>query len=174
MKPIHCDNCEWTGDLDGEDYVVLGHVEDLEIRLEPGGEVPAGECPDCGALVYLGPQPKEEESHTVTINEVLEILNKRISHSDFPGRAALDIITQAFGGAEKKFFCPKCGGSHFGTSGCLGEKDLVGSCHSCRSRRFEWPRTDDDKYFKWVITLPTDMIEDKPKTVTGTSCGEDP
>lgn len=47
-----CDNCNWSGpqiDLGCE----LGDIPDLGLRLDPGGEVPAGECPECGALAYL-------------------------------------------------------------------------------------------------------------------------
>ena len=52
-KIIKCANCEWKGDLDGEDYVVLDEVPDLQTRLEVGQETPAGACPDCGAFVFL-------------------------------------------------------------------------------------------------------------------------
>ena len=31
---------------------VFPDIPDLLSRIEPGGVVPAGECPDCGALVY--------------------------------------------------------------------------------------------------------------------------
>ncbi len=30
----------------------LAPIHDLEQRIEPGGVVPSGECPDCGALCY--------------------------------------------------------------------------------------------------------------------------
>lgn len=172
MKPIHCDNCNWGGDLDGEDYVVLGHVEDLEVRIEPGREVPAGECPDCGALVYMGPQPKEGKD--LTVDEALIILSNRIRPSgDGSAIRALEVMTETFDGAEKKFRCPQCGGSHFGSSGCQTE-EMVRSCHSCRKvPHFSWPTKDDDKYFVWMITLPANALTDE-KTITGTSCEEDP
>jgi hypothetical protein len=42
-----CDNCS---------TVTLGRdlmpIHDLDQRLDPGGTVPSGECPDCCALVY--------------------------------------------------------------------------------------------------------------------------
>lgn len=45
-----CGNCgeRWKIEL-------LDPISDLEQRLEPGGEVPAGQCPDetCGALCYV-------------------------------------------------------------------------------------------------------------------------
>jgi hypothetical protein len=50
--PVHCDNCDWRGDID--DTLNAG---DIEERCTPGGEVPAGECPDCGTLAYLDNNP---------------------------------------------------------------------------------------------------------------------
>jgi len=42
-----CDNCQsgWRRDQ-------LRPIRDMEQRLTAGGEVPAGECPDCGSLAY--------------------------------------------------------------------------------------------------------------------------
>jgi hypothetical protein len=42
-----CDNCHWTG---GE--ADLMPIKDPSERLTPGGVVPSGECPKCGALAY--------------------------------------------------------------------------------------------------------------------------
>jgi transcription elongation factor Elf1 len=42
-----CDNCGAV--YDEEDLEV---VKDLNMRVDTGGEVPAGQCPDCGALAY--------------------------------------------------------------------------------------------------------------------------
>lgn len=47
-RPVCCDNCEWGG---AEDECV--EAKDLHARLTPGAIVPAGECPECGALAYL-------------------------------------------------------------------------------------------------------------------------
>jgi predicted RNA-binding Zn-ribbon protein involved in translation (DUF1610 family) len=47
-----CDNCDWVGPESG-----LGDIEDLEQRIEPGGTVPSGECPKCGALAYPETEP---------------------------------------------------------------------------------------------------------------------
>lgn len=43
-----CDNCR-------SQYAMseLDEPEDLWQRLDPGSVVPAGQCPDCGALSYL-------------------------------------------------------------------------------------------------------------------------
>ena len=45
---VACDNCEWVG-RDSE----LSEIKSFSLRVEDGGEVPAGECPDCGSLAYL-------------------------------------------------------------------------------------------------------------------------
>lgn len=56
--PVKCDNCEWMGkELDTGG---LAGVHHLYTRLEPGGEVPAGQCPKCRSLVYLDrPDPAD-------------------------------------------------------------------------------------------------------------------
>jgi len=53
-RRVKCANCPWSGP---EDRVgrTLFQIHHLAERLEPGGEVPAGECPLCGALAYLEP-----------------------------------------------------------------------------------------------------------------------
>ena len=42
-----CDNCGKETPL-----AELGEISDLYERVEVGGEMPAGECPKCGALAY--------------------------------------------------------------------------------------------------------------------------
>lgn len=49
---VRCDGCGWKG-LECELELKLEEVPDLAQRLDPGGEVPAGVCPECGALAYL-------------------------------------------------------------------------------------------------------------------------
>jgi hypothetical protein len=48
--PVRCDNCDWKGEIAEADT-----IDSAEGRIDVGGEVPAGECPACGALVYLVP-----------------------------------------------------------------------------------------------------------------------
>jgi predicted RNA-binding Zn-ribbon protein involved in translation (DUF1610 family) len=43
-----CDNCSWQGPA-----TALDAINDIQERIDPGSEVPAGQCPDCGALAYL-------------------------------------------------------------------------------------------------------------------------
>lgn len=52
--PCHCDNCSWKGDASE-----LVMISDIEQRINAGGVVPAGQCPneDCGALAYLDTPP---------------------------------------------------------------------------------------------------------------------
>lgn len=49
---LRCDNCGRTYAAEGELACVFPDIPDLLARIEPGGTVPHGECPDCGALVY--------------------------------------------------------------------------------------------------------------------------
>lgn len=46
--PCRCDNCGKVAAIES-----LAPVEDLDCRVEAGGEVPAGQCRHCGALAYL-------------------------------------------------------------------------------------------------------------------------
>jgi len=43
-----CDDCGWTSALEETQP-----IRDLWSRVEPGGIMPAGECPRCGVLAYL-------------------------------------------------------------------------------------------------------------------------
>ncbi len=47
-----CDNCGWQC-WESDMPQGLAGIPDLWERLDPGGVVPAGECPRCGALSYL-------------------------------------------------------------------------------------------------------------------------
>ena len=49
-----CANCGET--TTQEDIRPLYELPNLYERLDPGSEVPAGECRECGAFVYLIPQ----------------------------------------------------------------------------------------------------------------------
>lgn len=51
-KSLRCDNCWALFKGDGKLARVFPDIPGLLERIEPGGIVPAGECPDCGALVY--------------------------------------------------------------------------------------------------------------------------
>ena len=60
-----CDNCGHT--FLAED---LQPIERLEERIEPGGTVPSGQCPDCGALCYpeaVGRQPDAGRKPTAVV-----------------------------------------------------------------------------------------------------------
>ena len=48
---LRCDNCdkEWKEEQIQNQFP---DIPDLASRIEPGGVVPHGECPSCGALVY--------------------------------------------------------------------------------------------------------------------------
>ena len=48
---LRCDNCGRTYADEGELACVFPDIPDLPARIEPGGTVPHGECPDCRARV---------------------------------------------------------------------------------------------------------------------------
>jgi len=50
-----CDNCGGRYPATNKLKHVFPDIPDLPQRLDPGGTVPAGECPACGALVYPMP-----------------------------------------------------------------------------------------------------------------------
>ena len=49
MKTYFCPNC---GAVHERLAVEFPDIPDLLARIAPGEPVPAGECPDCGALVH--------------------------------------------------------------------------------------------------------------------------
>jgi len=55
-----CDNCDRQ--LQRSE---LDPIQRLEVRVEVGGEMPAGECPYCGCLAYLVRPQKENIRVTV-------------------------------------------------------------------------------------------------------------
>lgn len=58
MCRFKCANCEFETD-DDEDFKHWNEIHHLGERLDIGGTVPAGECPECGCLVYLHENSKE-------------------------------------------------------------------------------------------------------------------
>ena len=49
---VECDNCGSIFDPEFDKLIPLHEVKHPLQRIEPGGIVPAGECPECGAWVY--------------------------------------------------------------------------------------------------------------------------
>ena len=49
---VACGNCDWRGTEDD-----CNEIEDLHQRVGPGETMPAGECPECGALAHLVKDP---------------------------------------------------------------------------------------------------------------------
>ncbi len=70
-----CDNCGKT------QYSInsLSKIADFSLRTEPGNEIPAGECPECGALCYIVKSVdylREAAPDLLEVcEEMLEILN---------------------------------------------------------------------------------------------------
>jgi len=53
-----CDNCGVEWDLED-----LQPIKDLHQRVDPGGVMPSGECPDCGALCYPEKKRRKRPGH---------------------------------------------------------------------------------------------------------------
>lgn len=45
---VECDNCQWKGELTDD----VPEISDFWGRTDPGCEMPAAQCPECGGLVY--------------------------------------------------------------------------------------------------------------------------
>ena len=48
VRAVICGSCDWAGLVNDTEP-----IGDLEQRIAPGETVPAGECPECGALAHL-------------------------------------------------------------------------------------------------------------------------
>jgi len=105
-KKYKCDNCEaqWS-----EHGLVLAvstgtiklfpDIPKLSERLEPGGIVPAFECPDCGALAY-----------PVTVEEVDPYVANAGTRCPFcdSDQVEGDTITMGAGSANQEMGCLDC------------------------------------------------------------------
>ena len=67
-----CSECEFTTDDDDD----LVEVSNFSVRVAAGEICPAGECPECGALVHLINQKTEAMAHAM---EMLGELNANLS-----------------------------------------------------------------------------------------------
>lgn len=56
-RTCSCDNCDWKGAE--EQTRTLVQIHRLGERIEAGGVVPVGECPECGAFAYLDEPPAQ-------------------------------------------------------------------------------------------------------------------
>lgn len=91
----HCENC---GLDTGSDFIEPIH--DAEQRLEPGRETPAGECPDCGALVWVIKEEKMSIRTTVGTLISAAIVRrdqwKAVANGELPGNV-VDELYEASG-----------------------------------------------------------------------------
>src|ERR1035438_9495059 len=51
---VTCDNCQWNGEE--TEVRPLNQCPDIWDRLDPGGEVPVGDCPKCQCFCYYDRQ----------------------------------------------------------------------------------------------------------------------
>lgn len=75
-----CHNCDWAGPLDE-----CEEVDDIGARLDPGSEVPAGQCPDCGALAYLVKESKDPLSERAPLAAISALNAARAFIAGFEG-----------------------------------------------------------------------------------------
>lgn len=87
-----CDNCGQRYEREGQLKVVWPDIPGLTERLDVGGIVPAGECPACGALVYL-------EDHPARLLILLEGGLVRDVLADKPG-VEVAVLDQDIDGAD--------------------------------------------------------------------------
>ena len=64
---LNCDNCGRTYANESELACVFPDIPDLLARMEPGGTVPHGECPNCGCLVYDAPDCEYQVNWSVNV-----------------------------------------------------------------------------------------------------------
>jgi hypothetical protein len=59
-RRVACANCDWSGTENQ-----LQEISDFWGRVDVGGEMPAGECPECQALAYLAEEdnPQDQQPH---------------------------------------------------------------------------------------------------------------
>lgn len=123
-----CDNCGREFADAGALKRVFPDIPDLLGRIEPGGIVPAGECPECGALVYA-----ETASLVCTIcGDIVDIDDIR-AHLGEHNPNALNLDWEQvrgmfrLGPAEESAntvpVCPSCG-----AEGRIAQLDIVPGC----------------------------------------------
>lgn len=85
-----CGDCGWKGDADDCEI-----ISDAHERLDVGGVVPAGECPDCGALAYLDEPARHylvDAMSATDLDDALALLMARL------GIASGDVAAVALSG----------------------------------------------------------------------------
>lgn len=77
--PCECDNCDWRGTSEQvEDIASIGE------RLDPGGEVPVGQCPECGSLCYVSTPdaPEVEQPGGNLAEDIKHAMQMAEAHQD--------------------------------------------------------------------------------------------
>jgi hypothetical protein len=73
----------------------LKEIQDLSERIDPGSEVPAGECCDCGALCYLVEldEPSPEHKALALLRELRQSLPEMDTDKPLPGSTAVEVLS---------------------------------------------------------------------------------
>jgi hypothetical protein len=90
---LRCDNCQQLFDHTKHLAHLFPNIPDMLQRLDPGGTVPAGDCPACGALVY-----PDTPKHGVVL-----LMNGGVVHEVITDDERIDvmILDQDIEGAEE-------------------------------------------------------------------------
>jgi hypothetical protein len=73
-RRVTCANCDWSGTESQ-----LRDISDFWGRVDVGGEMPAGECPECQALAYLA---EEDNPHIRPLQQPQHTQQPRQAHAN--------------------------------------------------------------------------------------------
>ena len=157
IEPIDvCDNCkrEWQRGM-------LCEVKDYFQRVEPGGVVPSGECPECGALCY------SKEVVCRPIKEWLQEAAWIYPENDKQFLALLEKNLKAEFGEECKVWQnSNVGNPEYPQLLCSADVKGYGgdTCHMWRDGQTYWPMVGDyslDEMEKAELILRKTIIESR-------------
>lgn len=114
-----CQQCDWTGRAENMRTDSPDEIEGFFERVQPGEEMPSGECPECGALCHpadcfgnylsdkrAAPNPAPETNAPPAVVDALKLAEatiKRLSTNHGPFNSAqgtLDVIAAALAGVR--------------------------------------------------------------------------
>ena len=95
---LKCDNCGRAFSASDELEHVFPDIPDLLNRLDPGGTVPNGTCPECGSLVYITSKEMAAEGQV----ESVAVPNDAASEREFRVEWSIDIYAADFRQAAER------------------------------------------------------------------------
>jgi hypothetical protein len=89
VRPCACANCAWDG-LANQ----TRPIQDLYERIEPGGTVPIGECPECHALAYLAEDDPAEANPGTTRLYAVEYLVRSLMDGGIVATNTVQVVAK--------------------------------------------------------------------------------